>query len=172
MEQSEPLPEQSERLPEPTHRLAPEARSIWRLTGALWCFGLAVAAIAASGPLSDWDGRPGFVMPLLWTLVLVAGVVRIGVEPEIRWRRWRYEIRPEEIDIQRGVWTIKRTLVPMVRVQHVDTESGLLQQNFDLATVSFHTAAGPIEIPQLRRGDAQKVRDRIAELSRAAGGDV
>ena len=164
--------EEAEGLPEPTHRLAPEARSIWRLTGALWWSGLIVAAIAVSGPLSEWDGRPGFVMPLLWALVLLAGVVGIGLEPEIRWRRWRYEIRPEEIDIRRGVWSIRRTLVPMVRVQHVDTESGLLQQNFDLATVSFHTAAGQIDIPQLRRGDAEKVRDRIAELSRAAGGDV
>src|SRR4051812_6514509 len=99
MAQAEPLPEQSERLPEPTHRLSPEARSIWRVTGGLWWGALVVAALAVSGPLSDWHGRPGFVVPLLWALVVLAGVIAIGVEPEIRRRRWRYEIRPAEIDI-------------------------------------------------------------------------
>ena len=159
-------------LPEPTQRLAPAARNLWRTNGVLRSVVLAVAALAVSGPLSNWDDRPGFLMPLLWALVALAAVVQVGIEPELRWRRWRYEIRPEEIDIRRGTWSIKRTLVPMARVQHVDTESGVMQQGFDLATVSFHTAAGEIEIPQLTLADAAAVRDRIAAFARAADGDV
>ena len=58
-----------------------------------------------------------------------------------------------------------RTLVPMLRVQHVDTRRGLLEQWLGLATVVFHTAAGANKIPALgRRG--RRVRDRIAELAR------
>ncbi len=159
-------------LPEPTQRLAPAARTLWRTTGVLWSGGLAVAALWVSGPLSDWDDRPGFAMPLLWALVAAAAVVLTVVVPELRWRRWRYEVRPEEIDIRRGTWSIRRTLVPMARVQHVDTESGLIQQVFELATVSFHTAAGEIEIPQLTLSDAAAVRDQIAALSRKAAADV
>jgi membrane protein YdbS with pleckstrin-like domain len=111
-------------------------------------------------------------MPLLWSAVAVFTLVAIVVVPELRWRRWRYEVRAEEIDIRRGTWSITRTLVPMARVQHVDTESGLVQQVFELATVSFHTAAGEIEIPQLTVSDAAAVRDRIATLARTAEQDV
>ena len=49
---------------------------------------------------------------------------------------------PEAIDIRHGTFTIRRTLVPMLRVQHVDTTRGLVEQTFDLATVVIHTAAG------------------------------
>jgi uncharacterized protein len=94
------------------------------------------------------------------------GVALGVVGPSVLWRRWRYEIRSEEIDLRHGLFTVKRTLVPIRRVQHVDTESGPLQGTFQLATVSFHTAAGSTKIPALLRGEAETVRRRVAELTR------
>ena len=164
--------QQAAPLPEPTNRLAPAALSLWRATGIVWAFGFVIAAALITDWISDWDDVPGFLVPLLWVAAATAALVRTLVEPQLRWRHWRYEIRPEEIDIQRGVWSIERTLVPMARVQHVDTESGVLQQGFGLATVSFHTAAGEIEIPQLTVAEAAAVRDRIASLARTAVDDV
>ena len=71
--------------------------------------------------------------------------------PELRWRRWRYEVRDEEIDLRHGTVRITRTLVPMLRVQHVDTTQGPLDQALKLATVVVHTAAGATIIPALLR---------------------
>jgi membrane protein YdbS with pleckstrin-like domain len=104
------------------------------------------------------------VLPLLAALVLF--VVLAGVVPDLRWRRWRYEIRSEEVDLQRGIVWISRTLVPLARIQHVDTQSGPLQRRFGLATVVFYTAAGANQIPELSAPIAAGVRDRIAELTR------
>ena len=95
-------------------------------------------------------------------------VLLVGLLPTLLWRRWRYEIRPLEIDLQRGLVQVTRTLVPMARVQHVDTRRGPLQRRLGLATVVFYTAAGPNEIPQLARKTAAEVRDRIAELTQTA----
>jgi len=77
----------------------------------------------------------------------------------------RQRTRPEASRLC-GLWTIRRTLVPIRRVQHVDTETSLLQTFFDLATVTFHTAAGATEIPALKRAEAERVRSRVAELAR------
>ena len=88
--------------------------------------------------------------------------------PELRWRRWRWEVREQEIDIRHGTVAVTRTLVPMLRVQHVDTRRDLLQQWLGLATVVFHTAAGANRIPALSVAEAGRVRDRIAELARTA----
>ncbi|MBD0355120.1 MAG: PH domain-containing protein, partial [Rubrobacteraceae bacterium] len=84
----------------------------------------------------------------------------------LRWRRWRYEIREDEVDLQRGIVWVSRTLVPLARIQHVDTQSGPLQRRFGLATVVFYTAAGANQIPELSAPVAAEVRDRIAELTR------
>jgi len=73
-----------------------------------------------------------------------------------------------EVDVQRGLLRVTRTLVPMTRVQHVDTRRGPLQRHLGLSTVVFYTAAGPNEIPQLAQDTASEVRDRIAELTRGA----
>jgi membrane protein YdbS with pleckstrin-like domain len=104
------------------------------------------------------------VLPFLAALALF--VVLAGVVPDLRWRRWRYEIRSEEVDLQRGIVWISRTLVPLARIQHVDTQSGPLQRRFGLATVVFYTAAGANQIPDLSAPIAAGVRDRIAELTR------
>ena len=71
--------------------------------------------------------------------------------PELRWSRWRYEIRDEEIDLRHGTITVTRTLIPMLRVQHVDTTRGPLDQLLGLATVVVHTAAGGRRSPRSTR---------------------
>ena len=82
--------------------------------------------------------------------------------------RWRWEVRENEIDIRRGTLAVTRMLVPMLRVQDVDTKRDPLQQALGLATVVFHTAEGANEIPALTVAEAGQVRDRIAALAVAA----
>jgi membrane protein YdbS with pleckstrin-like domain len=145
--------------PEPSRRLASTARWLWRAQG----LGMTVAALIAAGVLSSQLGGP------VWMLLPVAvAVVGIGLVPELRWARWRYEIRDEEIDLRHGTVRITRTLVPMLRVQHVDTTQGPLDQALGLATVVVHTAAGTTTIPALDEAHAGRLRDRIAALARTA----
>jgi membrane protein YdbS with pleckstrin-like domain len=106
-----------------------------------------------------------FGVLLALAVLALAGVV-VGLVPKLRWRRWRYEIRPDEVDLQRGIFWISRTLVPLARIQHVDTRQGPLQRRFGLSTVVLYTAAGPNQIPELSTPVAERARDRIAELTR------
>jgi len=148
--------------PEPARTLAPAARVLWRLEGAL----TAGTALVGAGVLQGVVGGAWAV--LAWAAAVVTGAVAVVLVPELRWRRWRWEVREHEIDIRRGALAVTRTLVPMLRVQHVDTKRDLLQQWLGLATVVFHTAAGSNEIPALTVAEAGQVRDRIAELARTA----
>ena len=148
--------------PEPSRTLAPAARVLWRLEGLV----ATVVVVIAASILQRAAG--GTWALLGWAAALLVGVFAIGVVPELRWRRWRWEVREHEIDIRRGTIAVTRTLVPMLRVQHVDTKRDLLQQWLGLATVVFHTAAGANEIPALTVGEAGQVRDRIAALARTA----
>jgi membrane protein YdbS with pleckstrin-like domain len=143
---------------EPSRHLSPSARWLWRLEG-LMTGAAALVAVQVLG--AELESQP------LWTLgAVVVLVVGVGAVPELRWRRFRYEVRDEEIDIRRGAFKVTRTLVPMLRVQHVDTTRGLLEQLFGLSTVVVHTAAGETTIPALDAADADELRDRIAILGR------
>jgi membrane protein YdbS with pleckstrin-like domain len=151
--------------PEPTRRLPPEARGYFVLGGLLWSVPLAIGGLVVGAALAGGD----VAVALVW-LVRATGLVALAVGgltlPLLRWRCWRYEIRDEEIDLLRGALVVKRTLVPMARVQHVDTERTVLSDMFNLRSVTIHTAAGSHGIPALRPHEATAMRDRIALLAR------
>ena len=66
----------------------------------------------------------------------------------------------------------KRVIVPLVRVQHVQTKQGPILRANGLATVTISTAGESFEIPGLAEADAAALRDRVAELARLAKEDV
>jgi uncharacterized protein len=156
---------------EPSTRISEKALPVWRWSGLIHSGGIIILAITALvlAVIFDWP---------LW--IPVAAVILAAVYtyffavlfPMIRWKRWRYEVREQEIELQRGVFFVKRTLVPMVRVQHVDTVQGPLLRKYDLATITISTAATTHEIPALDMYEADELRNSISALARVAEDDV
>ena len=144
----------------PSDRLPARARGYFRVSAVLTVLPLLVGAVVAAPVLPDgW--RAGVLVALL-----VLAALHVAVVPGVRWRRWRYEVREDEVDLQHGIVVVRRTLIPIRRVQHVDTETGPIQSSFGLSAVSFHTAAGSTSIPALDRAEAERVRALVAELAR------
>jgi membrane protein YdbS with pleckstrin-like domain len=139
---------------------------MWRISEAIQCTIVLVLCSAITVALIMFaDEVPIYLSILPVVFALILWVVSVVVIPTIRWRNWRYEIGDLEVDLQRGVWTITRTRVPMARIQHVETRRGPLEQRFGLATVILFTAAGANHIPALALPIADNVRDRIAALA-------
>jgi len=147
----------------PQRRLGENARALWRVEGVGTTAMAAIAAVVASGLVER-----GWFTALAWAAVAVLAVGAIGMAPELRWRRWRWDVGEDDVEIRSGTLTVTYTVVPLRRVQHVDTHQGVLERGFGLATVALHTAAGTNRIPALGEGDAAAVRDRIAALTRTA----
>jgi uncharacterized protein len=135
------------------------------LGGLAWAVPVAIGCLVAQGAV-DAEDAPGVLVWLLWAAVVLVPVVGGFALPLRRWNSWRYEVRDEEIDLLRGVLAVRRTLIPMTRVQHVDTQRTPMSDLFELRSVTVHTAAGSHSIPALRPADAAAIRDRIAQLAR------
>jgi uncharacterized protein len=160
------VPELPPPTPVPTTMLPREAVTLWTLEGLGLGIPLVAGSLLARGLLDGVDGVPGWVGTLLLIAGIAAALVTAFVAPSLRWRRWRYAVRDEELDLLRGVLTEVRTIVPVVRIQHVELRRTALTRPFGLAAVRVHTAAGALEIPVLSEGDAVRIRDRIAGLAR------
>jgi uncharacterized protein len=153
--------------PAPSQKLDPRALTVWRIG-------------AAMGTLFIWLPTIGFLLisyfadfiwpwsPLVLAIPVLITILQVFIIPPIEWRRWCYEVTEREIDMQRGVFVVTRTLVPMSRVQHVDTQQGPLLRFYGLAAVTITTAGGGHEIPGLAVDVADEVRDRIAALAGVA----
>lgn len=152
--------------PLPTTRLPPGARGAWAVEGLAFAAGVVVAGVFASVALNGIGGVPGWVVTFVWVAALALAVGGGVIAPQLRYRSWRYAVRDEELDLLRGVFTVVRTVVPVARIQHVETRRTVFSQLFGLAAVHVHTAAGSTSIPYLTEYDAARIRDRIARLAR------
>ncbi|MBO1625866.1 MULTISPECIES: PH domain-containing protein [Bacillus] len=94
------------------------------------------------------------------------------VFPKIRQRYYSYRLNEEELEIQHGMFTVKRVLVPMIRVQHVTIEQGPIMRKYDLAELQISTAATSHSIPGLKMREAEQLKRQIGELAKVSDEDV
>ena len=156
---------------QPQYQLPKKAITVWRLYGFFQTIFLALVAAGAVFLTMKFDW-PIWIQWTMIAVVLLSLVLSIILFPSIRWKIWRYEVREQEIEIQSGLFVVKRTLIPMVRVQHVDTEQGPILKKYNLANISISSAATTHTIPMLDLEDADALRMKISELARVAEDDV
>ena len=158
--------------PEPEHKLDKRIVNVWRISAivvaGIPAFFVILTGIIlmATAVLPVWAGL------LICVLGIAFALIFILVLPSIRYARWRYELSDDELDLSRGIFWRTRTIVPFIRVQHVDTSQGPIMRAFGLASVDVTTAGGPVTIPGLALQEASDLRDRIAYLVRIAREDV
>jgi hypothetical protein len=150
----------------PERRLHPRVRYVWVLQAAIT--GVVFGVMA---------GIPAFFVleePLVGPAVFLV-VFAIGATLAVfRYRRWSYEVRGDSLFLDRGVITRTRTVVPYVRIQHVDASRGPVERAFGLATAVVYTAGSrgaDVSIPGLTPERADDLQDRLKRLAIAAEGE-
>ncbi|MEZ0479891.1 PH domain-containing protein [Planococcus sp. SSTMD024] len=156
---------------QPKNRISRKGLTVWRLYGMIETVVIAVL-LAGIGALTYFFDWPNWIYAAAGGVLVLFAFLFVYLFPKIRWERWRYEVRDQEIELQHGLFIVKRTLVPMVRVQHVDTEQGPILRKYDLSEISISTAATTHTIPALITEEADELRSRISVLARVAEDDV
>ena len=91
--------------------------------------------------------------------ILVPILVYIIIAPQIFFRRYRYILTSDKIDVRRGIIIIRRTVVPIERIHQVEVTRGPINNLLKLADVDVTTAGGIAKIQFLDI----PVADSIAE---------
>ena len=156
---------------EPPYQLPRNAVKTWRLSGLMQSLFLGIVLVVV------WLLDTESLMPswFVWSGAgawLLLSVLLTGFIPNLKWKRWRYDINEHEVELQRGIIIIRRTLVPVNRVQHVDTRQGPILRHYGLSAVTISTAATTHQIPALDTEGAEEARNRISRLALKAKEDV
>lgn len=147
-------------------RLDPRVRLLWFGQSVLPAVVLAAIAGVAGYALRGWV----WPAPVVFTVLFALGTAHAVA----RFRRWQYEVRDDSLYLERGVFTEVRTVVPYVRLQHVDVSRGPLERALGLASVVVYTAGSrgaDVTVPGLTPGDAEALQARLERLAIAAEGD-
>ena len=149
-------------------RLHPRIQFVWALRS------LVLAALAA---IPTYAGYAFFGLSQYVAAAIPGAVLLLGIVFAVaRYRRWGYEIREDDIYLERGVITQVRTVVPLVRIQHVDSRRGPIERATGLASCVVYTAGSrgaDVRIPGLTPENADQLRERLKRLAiRAEGEDA
>lgn len=147
--------------------LHPRIRILWLLQAAIASAVLGVIVGVFDHYLTDY----GLVLPIAAFLLLF---LITGTHSLLRYRIWRYEVRDDELFLRRGVFTRVKTLVPYVRIQHVDSRRSPLERLTGLASTVVYTAGSrgaDVTIPGLTPDQAEDLQRQLKELSAEAEGD-
>ncbi|MGA9287056.1 MAG: PH domain-containing protein [Anaerobacillus sp.] len=156
----------------PSKRIDPKGLKVWQITGGIASLFTVVLLGGVFAIHLLLRSLPFWVLLVSSIMTVLFIVILTWILPNLRWKMWRYEVTEHEIELKYGVVVIKRTLIPMVRVQHVDTRQGPLLRAYHLSSVTISTAATTHEIPALSNETADELRDRISVLARVAEDDV
>ena len=158
------------RIRPPSRRLS-RRFILWRTLHTL-CW-----AVGVLGTLGAVYGFVAVTRPWLGPVLLVAApiyAVHLAIMPTLRYRVHRWETTDDAVYALSGWLDQKWQIVPISRIQSIDTRIGPIQRRLRLATVTVTTASaeGAITIEGLDRQEAEEATDRLRELAAAAEGDA
>jgi membrane protein YdbS with pleckstrin-like domain len=141
--------------------LDPGVRRLWWTTAALTALPIIVAVLLVDVFIGV--PLPTGVLPVVVTIAAVA--VAWGL-PVLRFNRWRYALRADDLWLRRGVLWTTTSVIPYARLQFVDTKQGPLDRLFGLAQLVVYTAAVGTSghLPGLRADAAERLRERLADI--------
>jgi membrane protein YdbS with pleckstrin-like domain len=140
----------------------PGYKNVLRLRLAvLWLFLWVAGAVADQVVLQSTPvaGLPTFGIPIL-------GLVAVVTAPDRIYRRLHYRLTERLLQVVRGWLFHVDTVVPLVRVQHIDVTRGPLEKMFGVSTLVVHTAGthnSIVTLPGLAPARAAEIRDIIRE---------
>lgn len=156
---------------QPLHPLTPFVRG-WKYVAAL----LVLIGQQRGGEIAQ-NGLPSRTEALVTLAVIAAVALVAGVYALLAWRRARYRVDAEALQLRTGVLFRQERQARLDRLQAVDVVRPLLARFFGLAELSLEVAGSgdsAIKLSLLREADAQALRSTL--LARAAGlayeGDV
>jgi membrane protein YdbS with pleckstrin-like domain len=158
------------RIRSPRNRLSPRF-ILWRtLNTFFWAVGVIGTFIV---PYVLFESARTWLGPFVWFLVVVFGINVVFMPPYRYWVH-RWETTDQAVYTLTGWVSREWRIVPISRIQSIDTVQGPLEQLLGLATIKVTTAAGRggVAIEGLDAEIAKEAAGRLNEITQFTPGDA
>lgn len=153
---------------EPTEKISPKAITVWRINSLIWRGGFLIllGIVLYLNFYFDWNYWITIGLYILIGYCLIRLIYKLTIYPLYMQRTWRYSIDADFIQIKYGFFTKSHFIVPMSRVEYVNTEQGPLLRLYKVASLTIGTLSTSHDIPALTVKEAADLRDKIAHLAK------
>ncbi|MBC5792421.1 MAG: PH domain-containing protein [Nanohaloarchaea archaeon] len=132
-----------------------------------WILGSLIFA-AFLGFVTEIAARIGLEMPWLGVAVFAVSSVIGTVYSLYRYKNWGYEKKEGYLYLEHGVLRKVKSMVPHVRIQHVDSQRSVMDRVFGLSSVVVYTAGSrgaDVNIPGLTPKKAEELQSYLRKVA-------
>lgn len=111
--------------------------------------------------------RGSATLPFLKTIsIMVVLSIVVYFIPRLKYKFWKYQLRDQELFLERGIFNRVKTIVPLRRIQHLDISQDIIEKEFSLGKLIVHTAgtrSSDVVLPGLHIDVAERLRDTMKD---------
>ncbi|MDX6154476.1 PH domain-containing protein [Marinococcus sp. PL1-022] len=99
-------------------------------------------------------------------IIFLFAVYEILLVPGFRYKRWRYIISKDFIELRKGNLFWKNTwIIPSQKIQYVSIDQGLIARKYKVSNIKIGTLSSIHELPTLEEDTAEELRKKIVHIS-------
>ncbi|MEY8366856.1 PH domain-containing protein [Anaerovoracaceae bacterium 41-7] len=144
-------------------KVDPKAIKSWRIGRGI--FFLIVLAMAVPGEIAlgflAWES--------IWKVLIMAVIglfvcylaVGLVVFPIIEYKQWGYSVEEDKVVIRHGIFFIRKTIIPIIRIQNITVSQGPINRKLGLFEVEMALASGSFSIEGLDKETADAISENL-----------
>lgn len=150
-------------IPKPTDKISLKAMTVWRIHDGIFyiitllILGTLLLAVA----YYHWFDWIRIALYIISGIVILKAIYTLTIYPILLHKTWRYQIHQDYIQTRHGFFHTSQTIIPMSRVEYVDTNDGPILRKFGLANMTIGTRTSSVNIPAILKSEAIRIRTLI-----------
>ncbi len=104
------------------------------------------------------------IITVVLGIIMILVFLQIIIFPNIRYKRYKYLIGKDRIEVQKGLFIITTSIIQIKRIQKIELTNGPIDRYFGLSNVNIYTAAGTVDIKFLNTTEALDISEKVNNL--------
>jgi len=135
----------------------------WRIGQAIgFAITFAIAAgIFTAAYITGWDGPVRIIVEITAIGLSIYALIGMVLFPKLEYMQWGYKVEEDRVVIRHGIFFIKESVIPVIRIQSITVSQGPINRRFGLFNVEIALASGTFEIEGLTRETADTISENL-----------
>lgn len=138
--------------------------TIARLIGAFITSIILIAGEIFFSRIIDDFNKVRFIFTISIISLIIILLINSFISPTIEYKQWRYKITNDKIEFIEGIYFVRKVIIPIIRIQHIQLNQGPINKFFDLYDISIFTAGGQHKIPNIDSERAEEISEYLKEV--------
>ncbi|EOR20013.1 MULTISPECIES: PH domain-containing protein [Clostridium] len=148
-------------------KLNKNAIKSWTISRLIGAFITSIVLIAGEiffSRIIDDFNKVRFIFTISIISLVIILLINSFISPTIEYKQWRYKITNDKIEFIEGIYFVRKVIIPIIRIQHIQLNQGPINKFFDLYDISIFTAGGQHKIPNIDSERAEEISEYLKEV--------